>query len=234
MKPMRALAAVAFDLDDTLYPERDFVRSGYRAVAEWAEAHLGLGAPIVQAELDALFAAGIRREVFNLWLEERGLDPARWVHDMVSVYREHSPHISMFADAAALLEVLESRGVRRGVITEGFRTVQESKLRALGLADAFEVVVIGGEEARERWKPSRAPFEEWLQRMKVHAEESCYIGDNPAKDFRGARETGMRTMRVRRAEGLHAREEPPTPGDGADVEVRDLDEAAQVLLHGSQ
>jgi putative hydrolase of the HAD superfamily len=231
---MRALAAVAFDLDDTLYPERDFVRSGYRAVAEWAEAHLGLAAPIVQAELEALFAAGIRREVFDLWLEERGLDTARWVHDMVSVYREHSPHISMFADAAAMLQDLESHGVRRGVITEGFRNVQESKLRALGLAEAFEVVVIGGEEARERWKPSRAPFEEWLQRMKVHAEESCYIGDNPAKDFRGARETGMRTMRVRRAEGLHAREEPPTPGDRPDMEVRDLDEAAQVILHGSQ
>jgi len=234
MKPMRALAAVAFDLDDTLYPERDFVRSGYRAVAEWAEAHLGLAAPIVQAELEALFAAGIRREVFDLWLEERGLDTSRWVHDMVSVYREHSPHISMFADAAAMLQDLESHGVRRGVITEGFRNVQESKLRALGLAEAFEVVVIGGEEARERWKPSRAPFDEWLQRMKVDAEESCYIGDNPAKDFRGARETGMRTMRVRRAEGLHAREEPPTPGDRPDMEVRDLDEAAQVILHGSQ
>jgi putative hydrolase of the HAD superfamily len=231
---MRALAAVAFDLDDTLYPERDFVRSGYRAVAEWAEAHLGLAAPIVQAELEALFAAGIRREVFDLWLEERGLDTSRWVHDMVSVYREHSPHISMFADAAAMLQDLESHGVRRGVITEGFRNVQESKLRALGLAEAFEVVVIGGEEARERWKPSRAPFDEWLQRMKVDAEESCYIGDNPAKDFRGARETGMRTMRVRRAEGLHAREEPPTPGDRPDMEVRDLDEAAQVILHGSQ
>jgi putative hydrolase of the HAD superfamily len=233
MKRMSALAAVAFDLDDTLYPERDFVRSGYRAVAEWAETHLGLAAPIVQAELDALFAAGLRREVFSLWLEERGLDPARWVETMVAVYREHSPRISMFADAAALLEVLESHGVRRGVITEGYRAVQESKLRALGLAEAFEVVVIGGEEVRQRWKPSRAPFEEWLSRMKVNAQESCYIGDNPAKDFRGAREVGMHTMRVRRAEGLHAQEEPPTPGDEPEVEVLDLDEAAHILLPGA-
>ena len=230
---MRALAAVAFDLDDTLYPERDFVRSGYLAVAEWAEAQLGLAAPIVQAELEALFTAGIRKEVFNLWLEERGLDPARWVQPMIEVYRDHSPRISMFADAAAMLLALESHGVRRGAITEGVRTVQESKLRALGLAAAFEVVVISGEEARERWKPSRAPFDEWLQQMKVHAEESCYVGDNPAKDFRGARQAGMRTMRVRREEGLHAREEPLTPGDAPDVEVHDLNEAAQVLLHGS-
>ena len=118
------------------------------------------------------------------------------------------------------------------MITEGFRAVQETKLRALGLAEAFEVVVIGGEEAREGWKPSRAPFDVWLSRMKVRAEEACYIGDNPAKDFRGAREVGMRTMRVRRAEGLHAQEEPPTPGDGPDVEVHDLGEAAQALLHG--
>lgn len=230
---MPALAAVAFDLDDTLYAEREFVRSGYRAVAEWAEAQLGPAAPIVQAELDALFAAGIRREVFNLWLEERGFDPAVWVERMVAVYRGHAPRISMFADVPVMFRALDAHGVRRGVITEGIRAVQEAKLRALGLAASFEVVLISGEDDRARWKPSRAPFEEWLHRMKVRPQACCYIGDNPAKDFRGAREVGMRTIRVRRAEGLHAQEEPPTKEDAPDEEVRELGEAAKVLLHES-
>jgi len=227
---MPALTAVAFDLDDTLYLERDFVRSGYRAVAEWAEGRLGIAAPLVLAELEALFAAGIRREVFDLWLEEKGLESSLWLAQMVETYRGHRPRIELCADAAPLLVALRSRGVRMGLITEGARHVQENKLRALGLEGAFEVAIIGSLEDRERWKPSRAPFDEWLGLMKVRADETCYVGDNPAKDFRGAREAGMRTMRVRRAEGLHVAEEPGSPADAPDTEVRDLHEAGGVLL----
>jgi len=227
---MPALTAVAFDLDDTLYLERDFVRSGYRAVAEWAEGRSGIAAPLVLAELEALFAAGIRREVFDLWLEDRGLEPSLWLARMVETYREHAPCIELCDDAAPLFATLRLRGVRLGLITEGVRRVQENKLRALGLEGAFEAVIIGNQEDRERWKPSRAPFDAWLGLMKVRAEETCYVGDNPAKDFRGAREAGMRSLRVRRAEGLHAGEEPGSPADAPDTEVRDLHEAETVLL----
>jgi putative hydrolase of the HAD superfamily len=227
---MPTLTAVAFDLDDTLYLERDFVRSGYRAVAEWAEVQLGIAAPLVLAELEALFAAGIRREVFDLWLEERGLESSLWLAQMVEAYRGHAPQIELCADAEPLLAMLRSRGVRLGLITEGVRGVQERKLRGLGLEGAFEAVIIGSQEDRDRWKPSRAPFDEWLGLMKVRAGEACYVGDNPAKDFRGAKEAGMRTLRVRRAEGLHAREEPGSPADAPDTEVRDLREAETVLL----
>jgi putative hydrolase of the HAD superfamily len=227
---MPALTAVAFDLDDTLYLERDFVRSGYRAVADWAEDRLGIAAPLVLAELEALFAAGIRREVFDLWLEERGLERSLWLARMVEAYRGHAPRVKLCADAEPLFATLRSHGIRLGMITEGVRGVQENKLRALGLEGAFEAVIIGSQEDRDRWKPSRAPFDEWLGHMKVRGDEACYVGDNPAKDFRGAKEAGMRTLRVRRAEGLHAREEPGSPADAPDTEVRDLHEAGAVLL----
>jgi putative hydrolase of the HAD superfamily len=226
---MPALTAVTFDLDDTLYPEREFVRSGYRAVAEWAEGRLGLAAPLVLAELEALFAAGVRREVFDLWLEEKELDPELWVPTMVEIYRGHTPRIRLFPDAQPLFEWLRERRVRLGLVTEGVRGVQQAKIRALGLENAFETVVIGGEDARENWKPSRAPFDTLLAEMTLKAEGTWYLGDNPAKDFRGARATGMLTMRIRRADGLHAGEEPATPNDAADVDVRDLGEAKSVL-----
>ena len=38
MKPV----CVVFDVDDTLYLERDYVRSGFRAVGVWASRWLGL------------------------------------------------------------------------------------------------------------------------------------------------------------------------------------------------
>jgi putative hydrolase of the HAD superfamily len=34
---------LVFDLDDTLYPERQFALSGFAAAGRWAEAELGLG-----------------------------------------------------------------------------------------------------------------------------------------------------------------------------------------------
>ncbi|MGH2606972.1 MAG: HAD hydrolase-like protein, partial [Anaerolineales bacterium] len=53
--------------------------------------------------------------------------------------------------------------------------------------------------------------------------EAAYIGDNPAKDFRGARALGMRTVRVRRSEGLHAEREPAVEADAPDTEIENLD-----------
>ena len=41
---MRKAEAIVFDLDDTLYPEREYVFSAYRAVAKWIERHLGTAA----------------------------------------------------------------------------------------------------------------------------------------------------------------------------------------------
>ena len=37
--------AIIFDLDDTLYPERAYVLSGFHAVAVWGKTHLGVVHP---------------------------------------------------------------------------------------------------------------------------------------------------------------------------------------------
>src|SRR4030066_168009 len=41
-RPVTGWRAIGFDLDDTLYPERAFVLSGFGAVAGWIEAAVGL------------------------------------------------------------------------------------------------------------------------------------------------------------------------------------------------
>jgi putative hydrolase of the HAD superfamily len=52
--------AVVLDLDDTLYPEAAYVRSGFRAVAARAQETLGVPAAEAEAELVALFEEGVR------------------------------------------------------------------------------------------------------------------------------------------------------------------------------
>ncbi len=102
--------AVVFDLDDTLYPERQYVASGMQRVAAWAEERLGYPAGPTFAELWALFESGVRGDTFNRWLAGHGLDAVRWAPAMVGEYRSHTPRIEPFSDVVPLLQKL--RGCR--------------------------------------------------------------------------------------------------------------------------
>ena len=57
---MKPALGVAFDLDDTLYLERDYVRSGFRAVAEYAVRGADVSAEDAFTFLWHDFLAGVR------------------------------------------------------------------------------------------------------------------------------------------------------------------------------
>ncbi len=219
--PMTKLSAVIFDLDDTLYPEREYALSGFSAVARWAEGEFGVPHAEGYAALKQMFEAGIRGDTFNRWLAERSLPEQPWIPEMVREYREHMPELKPFDDAVPLLDRLRER-YRLALITQGYGPGQQRKLEALKLTQYFESIVIMGEDQREHWKPSSRPFERALSELEVPAHESAYIGDNPVKDFLGARQLGMKTVWVRRSGGEHAAKEPPTPEHTAELEIVDL------------
>jgi putative hydrolase of the HAD superfamily len=224
------LQAWIFDLDDTLYPERDYVRSGFRAVGIWSERRLGLSPPVVQAQLEALFDGGMRRDAFQWWLSEQGL-PDSLLPEMVETYRDHEPQIGFYPESEPILDELKPH-FRLGIVTEGRRAAQEAKIRALDLRRWITEIVVLGEEDRAEWKPSRKPFERILVRLAVAGRNAAYVGDNPQKDFRGAREAGLHTVRVRREGGLHAGEEPACAQDAPDREIRSLEDLTGMTFPG--
>lgn len=225
----RTFQVVAFDLDDTLYPEAQFVRGGFRAVADWAEETLGISAPIALAELQSLFDAGIRDHVFDLWLEERELPGEVWVSAMVAAYRRHVPRIELFPGARDCLAHRRGTGSRTGLVTEGYAEVQKAKIEALRLSQLIDAVVISDEYSRGQWKPSKRPFERLIEATRAAPDQMVYVGDNPAKDFLGARELGLATVRMRIAGGLHFMEEPPSPPHAPDWEVASFPELERLL-----
>lgn len=220
--------AIIFDLDDTLYPERQYVLSGMRAVAAWAQDTLGFSIETSFEELHRLFESGVRRNTFDRWLTAHGLQPADWVPAMVRVYRDHRPRIEMYPQTRELLERL-GRGYRLGLITDGYLKVQERKVAALGLADVFKAPVFSDALGRDHWKPSPRPYLLALSKLGVSAARSVYVGDNPAKDFRGARGVGMASVRVRRPDGLHYCVEPTSIEDRADWEITTLAKLPNIL-----
>jgi len=224
------IQAIVFDLDDTLYPERDYVFSGFRAVATWAEEHLGIPADQGFTELRRLFEDGVRGDTFDRWLESHGLKPDEWVPRMVQVYREDHPHIEAYPEVPGLLQRLRPR-YRLGLVSDGHAEVQKRKLTALGLASCFDVLVFSDEWGREAWKPNSRPFEIALERLKVIGSEAVYVADNPTKDFLGARQVGIWTVRLRRLDGLYSHLEPPSPDHAPDVEIESLD-GLEAILQG--
>lgn len=225
---MHALQAIVFDLDDTLYPERDYVLSGFCAVSAWAEDHLQIPREQGLGELRLLFESGTRGNAFDLWLERRGIAPGDWIPQMVQIYREHTPVIMPWPEIPELMATLR-KSCRLGLVTDGYAAVQRKKLAALGLAGYFEAVVFSDEIGREAWKPSIRPFQAVLERLGTRGDQAVYVGDSPIKDFGGARQVGMWTVRLRLPEGLHSQLESPSPQEAADIETKDLRSLAHIL-----
>jgi putative hydrolase of the HAD superfamily len=225
---MRKLRAIAFDLDDTLYPERDYALSGFSAVATWAEAALGMPQEQVYDELKGLFAAGVRRTTFNQWLEGHGLASETWLAEMVNQYRQHVPELDPFPEVVELLRGLHG-SYRLAILTQGYASGQRSKIKALDVEHYFEKILILAETEREQWKPNRKAFERLLTELDLPADQVVYVGDNPEKDFFGARQVGIRTVRVRRAGAEHGHKEPIEPSYAPDLEISALQALPEAL-----
>ena len=220
--------AIVFDLDDTLYPERNYVLSGLHAVADWAEAHLNIPSATAFADLKHLFDQGVRGDTFNRWLSANRIANDGLAPQLVQVYREHEPSLTPFPKVMELLALLR-KDYRLGLVSDGFLLVQQRKLAALGLAECFDAIVFSDEWGRAAWKPSTIPFEVVSQRLGVCSSHSVYVADNPIKDFLGARRVGMFTVQVCRPDSEYIAQLPPTPEHAPHVTITSLDELTSIL-----
>ncbi len=215
-------ALVAFDLDDTLYLEREYVRSGFEAAGWHARQRWGVSGLAQQAW--SLFEQGVRGKVFDLALARLGAHAsAPRLGELVQVYREHVPSLALLPDAVEALAVLRPR-CHLAIITDGPPVSQRRKVEALGLRDLVRTIILTWEQGEEFSKPSPWAYREVETRVGVRGQACAYIGDNPVKDFVAAKGRGWRTVRVSRPGGLYA-EVRAAVGDEPDCTVRDLREA---------
>ena len=190
---------IVFDLDDTLYLERDFVLSGFAAVDLCLRNEQGIAGFAESA--GRLFAEGVRGRIFDAALAELGHAPTpETIQRLVAIYREHEPAIELLPDAAAAL-AWAARWFRLGLITDGYAAVQARKIRALGLEARIPFRIVTDELGRAFWKPNPEAYRRVMQHFPGSPAGYVYVGDNPRKDFLAPRELGWRTLRVRRSGG---------------------------------
>ena len=212
-------AAVLFDLDDTLYPEHAFVDGGFQAVGQLLAGPSGRSAAWLVERLWALHDRDGRGRLFDALVAELALDDAdgALAAACVLAYRTHVVRLEPFPGVTELLDDLRRRGVRTGVVSDGYGAVQARKLAGLGeIATSLDVVVLTDDLGPGRGKPSPTAFRVACRLLAVQPSATIYVGNDPRKDFIGARAAGLRTIRV----GVL-----PKEGGGAVIEVRPADDA---------
>ena len=218
------MRGIIFDLDDTLYPRADFMRSGFDAVACYVSHSWRLDRHDVLATLMAAHADGRRGREFQAICEEHRL-PQSAVAALVTVFRKHRPSIALAADTRRVLVQLRDDGWRLAVLTNGAPGVQRRKAAALGI-DGLVEAVIYAEEHAPGGKPDRAAFQAALDCLRLPAYRCICVGDDPLCDIEGAGRLGMRTIRV----AAPSDRKPVRDADAVVASLPDVPACARALL----
>jgi putative hydrolase of the HAD superfamily len=194
-KPAR-IRGVIFDLDDTLYDERQFVRSGFRAVSDHMAKKYGINEQSFCHLLWGVFLKEGRMNVFDKALKYFDMYKRELVLEMVETYRAHFPNITISKNDLKVLLKIKER-FRTGLITNGIREVQENKVEALKIKEFFDVIMYATEYGG---KSNSEVFLTALEKLSVRTSESIYIDDNPFEGLCTAKKLGIFTVRILRGD----------------------------------
>jgi len=215
------LKAILFDLDDTLYLERDFVKSGFKAVSSFIQNKDGINEEVIYDRLWSIFNSGKRKNIFDYYINE--FEELNYsIEELVKLYRMHIPNISLIPGIKEYLLSLKKE-YKLGLLTDGYIQTQKNKINALGLNNIFDQILITEELGRKFWKPSMIPFSKICDKLGILPTDAIYIADNPKKDFKGPNQLGMGSIRLRLKDGEHYRSEPYNKDFKPSVDIYSLD-----------
>jgi phosphoglycolate phosphatase len=118
---------------------------------------------------------------------DAGYEPLR--EEFLRRYRQRLLlHTAMFDGVAALLDALETTGLRWGIVTNKALSLADPLARAFGLVPRTDVLV--GGDCTPHTKPHPAPLLEAARRMALPAQACAYVGDD-LRDIQAARAAGM-------------------------------------------
>lgn len=194
-KGLNSAKGVIFDLDDTLYSEKQYVKSGYKKITEY------IGHQEAEEKLWNYFLEG--KPAIDAYLKEIGAENKK--AECLDIYRSQMPEINLYDGVVELFQSLKENDIKVGIITDGRPEGQRNKIKALGLEELVDDIIItdelGGVQFR---KPNDISFRIMQCRWRVPFEQMVYIGDNLAKDFQAPRQLGMQGIYYKNKDGLYS------------------------------
>jgi putative hydrolase of the HAD superfamily len=187
------IAAVLFDLDDTLF-NRDkafrswtvwFVRN--QLLIEDELRHTAVAEGIIRLDAHGYYP---REALFAKIMEDHpslGVDVAH----CIAAYREQfMEHISPEEETTQALSALVEAGIPFGIVTNG-PAIQRHKMERLGLDRLTSCIFIS--EVFGCQKPDARIYLAAASCLNAEPREVLFVGDNPATDLLGAYSVGMKT-----------------------------------------
>ena len=183
---MVTFSAVLFDLDGTLHDRAETVR-------RYLAGHVRrFDLPEGYAErwtvLDDL---GYRSkpEVFPQLVAEFGLK-----HDPQVLLQDFGDHAwadcQLMPHSHEVLAELRQCGLKLGLVTNGWSEKQRQCMAGLGLADAFDTVIVSREVGCS--KPEPRIYALALEQLGVQAAQTLFVSDSPLNDVAGPQSAGMK------------------------------------------
>lgn len=192
---------ITLDLDDTLFPQAEWLAGAWQAVAAAAERDHGLPATDFLPALVRVAAEGSDKgRIIDRALAAVGADrdPATLVQAFKD-YRAES--LTPFVGVREALDAVRHLGLRIAIITDGYPPGQRNKIDALGLAPLVDAIVVSDEIGRGARKPHPLPFHTAASLLDVPPAAMIHVGDRPEKDLAGAAAAGFAgAIRVRTGE----------------------------------
>lgn len=185
---------IVFDLDDTLYDELTYVKSGFHKVAAFLSNEFKISTDELSKWMWNRLTTHGRGTIFDDVLREYGHYSKSIAKRCLSVYRTHQPNISLPDTTLHCLKEFSHYPLY--IVTDGNKLVQHNKLVALGLYHHMKHCYVTHRYGKHHAKPSPYCFLHIAKKEKVSPNDVVYIGDNPLKDFVGIKPLGFRTIRV--------------------------------------
>ncbi len=190
------IKAVVFDLDNTLI---DFMKmkriSCEAAISAMIDAGLKMEKETAYKKLFELYSVhGIEDpRIFQRFLKKyAGAIDYRILSSAITSYRKvQVGFLEPYPKVRQTLIRLAQKGMKLAIVSDAPRLKAWMRLTEMGLSDFFDTVITLGDS--KKLKPHKRPFQLVLQKLKLSPQEILFVGDNPERDIKGAKQAGMKT-----------------------------------------
>lgn len=197
------IKVVIFDLDDTLVMERYFAFSAFDEISKIVEPIFNDTALNISKKMKTFYKKNTANVFDNVFISYNQELKKEYKEHLIEVYRNHLPKINMSTSNISTLKRIKKKGIKLGIITDGFKTSQRNKIIALKLDKYIDFIIITDELGPEFWKPSTLSFELMKEKFGVSFHEMVYVGDNINKDFIAPNSLSMISVMMKSKDGVY-------------------------------
>jgi len=180
---------VIFDLDDTLYPEREYLFSAYESIAKLVAERTGSNERVYSDYLKNTFINGGRGNLLDSFIDAFNLSNTVSIQELLHILRTIHCELFLYRKAKVLLDYIQKEGVMAVIFTNGNLTQQRNKISCLKIRESYPAVAVYYAAEYEP-KPSPVGLNAILQYYNVDSKKVLVIGDS-ATDHDAAKAAGI-------------------------------------------